>query len=140
MTVDEFVKSRVHTYYWHKDFNCATTTLKILAEHFNLSLQEQIFDAAIGMHGAGRFGAQCGLVEGALMFLGIYGRSRDVSEADIVEACFTFAEKFQTRFDSLNCNELRPEGFAPDNPPHMCTPLTADVIIFSLGYISRLWP
>jgi hypothetical protein len=92
------------------------------------------------MHGAGRFGAQCGLVEGALMFLGIYGRSRDVSETAIAEACFAFADKFQTRFGSLNCHELRPEGFAPDNPPHMCTPLTADAIMFSLGYISRLWP
>jgi hypothetical protein len=57
-----------------------------------------------------------------------------------VEVCYTFAEKFQARFGSLDCRDLRPEGFNPENPPHMCTPLTADAIIFTLGYISRLWP
>jgi len=31
----------------------------------------QLLDAAVGMHGAGKYGAQCGLVEGSLMFIGL---------------------------------------------------------------------
>ena len=140
MTVDEFVTKRIHEYYWHNNLNCATTTLKILAEHFHVQLHSQVIDAALGMHGGGCFGAQCGLVEGTLMFLGIYGRSQQLPEQQIVEACYTFADKFQLRFGSLLCRELRPEGFRPENPPHLCEPLTKDTIGFSLGYITRIWP
>ena len=69
------LKARVHELYWKKDCNCAKTMLLCLCEHFCIPLQEQTLHAATGMHGAGRFRAQCGLVEGALMFIGIAGRS-----------------------------------------------------------------
>jgi hypothetical protein len=74
--MNEFVKSRVAKYYWEDDINCATTTLNILAEHFGVELERRVRHAALGMHGAGEYGAQCGLVEGALMFLGIIGREK----------------------------------------------------------------
>lgn len=41
-------------------------------------------DAALGMHGAGGYRAQCGLVEGALMFIGIWGKMHGKEEAEIV--------------------------------------------------------
>ncbi len=63
----ELVQSRVHTYYRRDQFNCATTTLKILAERFDLDLQDQVIHASLGMAGAGGLRAQCGLVEGGLM-------------------------------------------------------------------------
>jgi len=68
------VQQRVHEYYWRDDANCATTTLKILSETLAVEVCDQVIDAALGMHGAGGYRAQCGLVEGALMFLGIAGR------------------------------------------------------------------
>ena len=34
-----------------------------------------MLDAALGMHGAGKYGAQCGLAEGTLIFLGTFGRA-----------------------------------------------------------------
>ncbi|NLW00226.1 MAG: C_GCAxxG_C_C family protein, partial [Clostridiales bacterium] len=67
----ELVASRVHEYYWEYDWNCATTVLRILAAIDGIELNEQVLAAAVGMHGAGRYGAQCGLVEGGLMYLGI---------------------------------------------------------------------
>jgi hypothetical protein len=57
MIKEELVRSRVHEYYWEADLNCATTALKTLAEFFSIDLHEQIIDAAVGMHGAGQFGA-----------------------------------------------------------------------------------
>ena len=140
MTGDEFITERIHEYYWHNNLNCATTMLKILAEYFHIQLHAQVIDSAIGMHGAGCFGGQCGLVEGTLMFLGIYGAHKHLPEQNIIEACYAFADKFQLRFGSLLCRELRPEGFRPENPPHLCEPLTKDTIGFSLGYITRIWP
>ncbi len=89
------------------------------------------------MHGAGLFGAQCGLVEGSLMFIGIIGRQKGKSVDDVEPLCFEFAEKFTKKFGSLLCRELRPEGFNDDNPPHLCEPRTIDAISFAADFISQ---
>ena len=135
MTTEEFVKNRVHKYYWQDDLNCATTTLEILSEVFATTLSDQVIDAAIGMHGAGEFGAQCGLIEGTLMFLGIIGRARGLPDEDIVESCQDFARQFEIRFGSLQCKVLRPQGFKPDNPPHLCEGITREAIVFGIEFL-----
>ena len=138
MKTEEFVKTRVFKYYWKDDINCATTTLKILSEVFEIELNKQVIDAAIGMHGAGKYGAQCGLVEGTLMFLGIFGRENNIPDNIIVDSCREFANQFENKFKSLQCSILRPEGFHPDNPTHLCEPLTCKAVEFSINFISAL--
>jgi C_GCAxxG_C_C family probable redox protein len=125
----------VKQYYWQDDLNCATTSLRILSEIFSIDLEQQLLDAAVGMHGAGEYGAQCGLVEGALMFLGIYGRKNRMSDTAIVQHCRQFAKLFEEQFTSLLCSHLREEGFHPDNPPHLCEPLTCRAVKFSVDYL-----
>ena len=132
----EFVKKRVEKYYWDKDLNCAVTTLKILSEKFDIELSAQVLDAALGMHGAGEYGAQCGLVEGMLMFIGIIGRFKSFSDDDIVSCCKDFAHQFENRFKSLLCRILRPEGFNPENLPHICEGLTCEAICFDIDFIT----
>ncbi len=134
MKTEDFVQNRVARYYWRDDINCATTTLKILAEHFDLPLSEQVVDAAVGMHGAGEYGAQCGLVEGTLMFLGILGRSRAIPDDAIISACRAYAECFEKRFQSLSCAVLRPQGFDPANPPHLCENFTCQAVGFNVDF------
>lgn len=129
------IKERVHNYYWQEDLNCATTILKVLAEMFAVDLEQQLIDAAIGMHGAGKFGAQCGLVEGSLLFLGIYGRKQDFSKEDIIKLCYNFADQFEHEYGSLICKDLRPAGFKKDNPPHLCEEITNSAAKFASNYI-----
>ena len=131
VSIDEKVKE----YYWKSDFNCATTNLKILAEMFSISLSDQIISASIGMHGAGKYGAQCGLVEGTLMFLGIIGKEYRFQEEAIIDQCREFAKQFEKNFKSLSCSKLRPEGFKKENPPHLCEKLTCDAIEFSKVFV-----
>jgi C_GCAxxG_C_C family probable redox protein len=138
MPHNEFVDQRVHESYWKDNINCATTTLNVLSEHFQIPLQPQTINAAIGMHGAGRFGAQCGLVEGALMFLGIYGTHHNLSKKHIADICYTFADEFQSQFGSLLCRELRPGGFQQDDPPHLCESLTRKTVLFALDFITNM--
>lgn len=138
MNQETFIKAKVKEYYWEEDANCATTILKVLAEHFGIQLNEQTIDCTIGMHGAGEYGAQCGLVEGVLMFLGLYGRKREVSNHDVILYCNEFAKQFEKEFSSLQCAVLRPEGFHVDNPPHLCETLTCNTIKFSIDFISKL--
>ena len=129
------VQHRVHEYYWRRNWNCAVTTMLVLGEVFDVALGDQVLAAAVGMHGAGGYRAQCGLVEGALMFIGVIGQKKGLAEDAIVQACYDYGERFETRFGSLLCRDLRPEGFEPDNPPHLCEPLTRDAIVFDIQFV-----
>lgn len=131
------IDERVKEYYWKYDFNCATTNLKILSEIFSITLSDQIISAAIGMHGAGKYGAQCGLVEGTLMFLGIIGKDYCLKEETIVDQCREYAKQFENKFQSLSCSTLRPEGFKKGNPPHLCEKLTCSAIEFNKDFVSQ---
>lgn len=127
---------RVHDLYWNSNLNCARAMLACLGETFGVTVAPQTFHAAIGMHGAGRFRAQCGLVEGALMFIGILGTERGKTEKDIETLCRRFAEAFTARFGSLLCRDLRPGGFQPSDPPHACESITAEAVDFAKRFLA----
>ena len=128
---------RVHDLYWNHDWNCARTMLACLGEKFGIPMAEQCFHAAVGMHGAGRFRAQCGLVEGALMFIGIAAVAAGKTDKDIESLCFRFAEAFTNRFGSLLCRDLRPGGFRPSDPPHACEALTVEAVDFAGNFMQN---
>ena len=131
------INIRVHDYYWQDDYNCSVTTLKILSELYDLELNCQVIDAANGLS-AGRCASQCGLVQGALMFIGIWGRNNGAENEQIKDWCRQFTEVFQQQFGSLLCCELRPLGFGPDNPPHLCEGLTQRAVFFAVEFIVRV--
>jgi len=54
----------------------------------------------------------------------------------IVTRCYDFAKEFEKEFGSLNCRDLRPQGFKLDNPPHLCEEITKKVIAFTLNYLN----
>jgi C_GCAxxG_C_C family probable redox protein len=137
MEKEEFIKKRVSDCYWSEDVNCATTMLTILSELYEIKLDRQVTNSAIGMHGAGAFGAQCGLVEGSLMLIGILGKEKEMSTEAIISLCYSFAQEFEGKFSSLLCKQLRPQGFRPDNPPHLCEGLTNQAVKFTAEYLER---
>lgn len=131
------IKERVHELYWEHDINCARTTLTCLCEIFHINLEEQTLNSAIGLHGAGGFRAQCGLVEGALMCIGIYFSQKGKSDTDIASLCYQFANEFTQKYGSLKCYDLRPGGFTENDPPHACENLTSDTIEFSSEFMKK---
>jgi C_GCAxxG_C_C family probable redox protein len=135
----DLIRRRVHEYYWDHNLNCAKTTLKILAEILDEDVQDQVLQAASGMDGAGRYRAQCGLVEGTLMFIGLLGGRRNQTDEEVERHCYGFARSFEAEFGDLRCAVLRPQGFKPDNPPHLCEDLSRRTILFSLRYVKDLF-
>lgn len=133
-----FVSKRVENYYRKQHLNCAQTSLLILAEKFEIKLNPQILDGATGLNGAGQYRAQCGLVEGVLMFLGIYLHTLKVDEKEIQHNCNSFAAQFENKFGSLSCRDLRPNGFRLSDPPHLCENLSKESIKFAIGFVSGL--
>jgi len=134
----EKIQERVHEYYWEHGYNCARTMMLCLGEFFDTKIEEQTFNAAVGLHGAGGYRAQCGLVEGALMFLGVFFSDKERSEDEIIEICYRFAESFTEIFGSLSCFDLRPNGFTDNDPPHLCEGLTCSAVLFAYDFIKLL--
>lgn len=134
----EYIAKRVHELYWKEDINCARTTLICLSELFEITIDPQIIWSAVGLHGAGGYRAQCGLIEGALMFMGIYLHVLRKTEDKIISVCYNFAADFDRTFGSLRCFELRPTGFSKNDPLHMCEKLTCDGIEFACQYILKI--
>lgn len=130
------IRDRVHDLYWIHDVNCARTMLTCLGELLETELSPQIMHAATGLHGAGGYRAQCGLVEGGLLFLGISLNAMKKDERDIVAACYDYADEFTKEFGSLTCHDLRPAGFSPADPPHMCEKLTCSAVEFAYRFIT----
>ena len=130
-----YICERVHSLYWDADINCARTMLICLSEMFEITLEEQTISSAIGLHGAGGFRAQCGLVEGGLMFIGIWGNLLGISEKEITSLCYRYAEAFEKKFGSIRCYDLRPNGFTPNDPPHMCEALTCEAVEFAYLFL-----
>ena len=83
----EYITKRVHELYWKEDINCARTALVCLSELFEIVIEPQTIWSAVGLHGAGGYRAQCGLVEGTLMFMEIYLHMIGKSDDKIVSAC-----------------------------------------------------
>lgn len=133
----DLIQKRVHELYWNDDINCARAMLLSLGELFQMEIERQAINGAIGLHGAGGFRAQCGLVEGALMFIGIYYSEMGKSEDDIISICYQYADEFTQRFTSLQCYDLRPDGFTPIDPPHLCEKLTCEAIEFARDFIKK---
>jgi hypothetical protein len=109
--------------------------LRVLAGGRRMELHPQVFAAAAGMHGAGGYGAQCGLVEGGLMFLGIVGRESGLDAAEIEALCRAFAAGFTEHFGSLSCSVLRPQGFSAGQPAHMCEGLSVRAAAWAEAWV-----
>ncbi len=137
-TKDQFVFDRVVTLNRIQKLNCAQTTLVILSEKYELNLNSQIIDGATGLNGAGLYRAQCGLVEGVLIFLGIYLPKLNYDKDKIQKTCYLFASEFEVKFGSLSCSELRPNGFNEDDPPHLCEGLFIQSITFAIEFVSSI--
>jgi len=136
MDWESYIEEEVHLHYWDHDDTCAFTTLSIVSDLFAVPLDSQVLDSALGMWGAGGHRAQCGLVEGALMFIGILGSSRGMNRDQVSGLCRSFARGFEEQFGSLICRELRSEGFAADNPPHICEDLSKRAVRYTTRFVA----
>jgi len=112
------------------------STLKLLGEVYNIPLNDQVLKATLGMNGAGRYGAQCGLVEGSLMFLGIWSDNKGMTYKQTQILCSSFAEIFEKTFGNLTCAILRPEAEASaKDPVHTCEELKVKALLLILEFL-----
>lgn len=129
-----FIGEQVDKCYIGYNLNCAKTMLKILGDFYDIKIEKQVYDSATGLNGAGRYGAQCGLVEGCLMFIGIIGEKHNFKKEEILTICRDFARDFQKKFGSVLCSNLRPK-IVTSNSIHLCENLTKDAVLFVMDFL-----
>jgi len=139
MNLHKTVTDCVTHAYHVENIHCTPTTLRALSQLFKIKLNEQVLHASEGMNGAGLYGAQCGLVEGALMFNGILSKHNGLCTEDILAICSEFAEGFERKLGSLICRELRPEGFSEEITEHICEPRSVEAIIYAAEFLSDIF-
>ena len=74
-TIENLVRQRIDTLFSTGENNCAMTVLRVYGEVFETPVDAQVIDAAWCMPGAGGVKHLCGLVGGAVMFVGVWGRA-----------------------------------------------------------------
>jgi len=133
---ESHVRDRVHHFYHEAGINCSVGTLSLLSDIFDVKLEEQVYDSAVAMHGAGKYGAQCGILEGGIMFISIYAKQNGLKKKDIVPIVYDWAALFEKEMGSLVCRGLRPYPFtAEDAPKHLCEPLTVKGLGLAVNFI-----
>lgn len=137
MYAEKFIDEKIKLYHHELKNNCAQTTLKILSEIFGIEICSQVIDSASGLNGGGRYGAQCGLLEGALMFIAIKANKEDKDKKYINKKCYDYTDKFKRKFESLLCGDLRPGGFKKGDPPDVCEKLFKKSLNFAIEYIKK---
>ncbi len=129
--METLVKERVATYFVSGDNNCAMTVLRVLSEVFETPVAQPVINAAQCMPGAGGVDHLCGLISGALMFVGVWGGQQGLHRSVLRPVTSGFSQAVQERFSSLMCSDLRPADG--------CGPLAVAFLTFAIPYLgSRL--
>lgn len=135
---EPYVAEKVHYFYHEAGINCAVGTLMLLSDIFSIELQEQVYDSAIAMVGAGKYGAQCGILEGCMMFASIYAIKFGLGKKEIVPLIYKWSSMFEKEMGSIVCKGLRPYPFTPeDAPKHLCEPITVKGVSLAVKFIKE---
>ena len=108
-TIEKLIEQRIETLFLTGENNCAMAVLRVLSEVFETPIEAQVIDAAQCMPGAGGVKHLCGLVAGALMFVGVWGAQQGLHRRALSPITRGLSEAIQQKFGSLDCRDLRRE-------------------------------
>jgi C_GCAxxG_C_C family probable redox protein len=135
---EKYIEDQVHYFYHEAGVPCGVATIRLLSEIFEYEINNQVLDSAVGMVGAGKYGAQCGIVEGGLMFISIYCRENNIEKKELFKLCYDWTQTFEEEMGSIVCKGLRPFPFTPeDAPKHLCVPITVKGVNLAVDFIKN---
>ncbi len=126
----DLISRRVQEYFVLGDNNCAMTVLRVLSEALETPLPPATLSAGWMMPGAGGVGDLCGLVSGALMFIGVWGAAHGYHRSELKPVSMSLVEGIQAHFGSIHCRDLRSEADG-------CATLAVEFLTFTLDYLAQ---
>ena len=127
MTSSAWLQEQVRLYFTSGKYNCTMTTLKVLTEVFEVPLHPQVLDAARMAPGAGGTGGLCGLVTGALMFVGLWDAQHRIPRDQLWPLTQGMMAEIRERFGSVQCEVLEND----------CSKLTFEMLSFLIPYLRQ---
>lgn len=102
-------------YYYDENYNCAETMIRAANEYYGLDLHDRDM-IAFGGFGAGiQSGNTCGAILSAVSVLSMkYVEKKAHESADIRPVTNLLIRKFNEKYGSVLCKDIKPQSFKPD--------------------------
>jgi C_GCAxxG_C_C family probable redox protein len=109
------IKDLYSKYYYDQNYNCAETMIRAGNEYYELGLHDRDM-IAFGGFGAGiQTGNTCGAILSAVSILSMrYVEQKAHESADIRPVTTALIRKFNERYGSVLCKDIKPQSFQPD--------------------------
>ena len=109
------LKDNLSKYYFEQNYNCAETILRAANEYYDLGLHDRDM-IMVGAYGAGiQSGNTCGAVLSVAAILSLkYVEAKAHESEDIRPVIQKMMRKFNDRFGSVLCSDIKPQSFKPE--------------------------
>ncbi len=109
------LKDYIGKYYFDGNYNCAETILRAGNDYYDLQLHDRDM-IMVGAFGAGiQCGNTCGAILSAASILSIkYIEAKAHETADIREIGTNLIRKFNMKYGSTLCKDIKPQSFKPE--------------------------
>ncbi|SCY72897.1 C_GCAxxG_C_C family probable redox protein [Lachnospiraceae bacterium XBB2008] len=109
------LKDLYSKYYYDQNYNCAETMIRAGNEYYGLELHDRDM-IAFGGFGAGiQTGNTCGAILSAVSILSMrYVEKKAHESTDIRPVTTALIRKFNERYGSVLCKDIKPQSFQPD--------------------------
>lgn len=109
------LKDLLPEYYFDQNYNCAESILRAGNKYYNLGLHDKDM-IMVGAYGAGiQCGNTCGAVLAGVAILSLkYVEAKAHESADICPVVKKLMHKFNERYGSTLCKDIKPQSFKPE--------------------------
>ena len=109
------LKDLLPEFYFDQNYNCAEAILRAGNIYYNLGLHDKDM-TMVGAYGAGiQSGNTCGAVLAAVAILSLkYVEAKAHESADIRPVVQRLMSKFNERYGSTLCKDIKPQSFKPE--------------------------
>lgn len=123
------LKDVYQKYYFEQNYNCAETLLRAANDYYNLNLHDRDM-IMVGAYGAGiQCGNTCGAVLAAASVLSMkYVEAKAHESEDIRPVVMKLMRKFNARYGSTLCKDIKPQSFKPEYRCKMTVETACDIL------------
>ena len=123
------LKDTALKYYTEQNYNCAETVIRAANEYYDLKLHDRDM-IMLGAYGGGiQTGNTCGAILAAVSVLSMkYVEKKAHESKDIKPITTELIRKFNLKYSSILCKEIKPQSFDPEKRCLMTVESICDIL------------
>lgn len=109
------LKDVAHKFYFDQNYNCAETIIRAANEYYDLQLHDRDMILLAGFGAGMQTGNTCGTLLSAISVVSMkYVEAKAHESANIHDITVLLTRKFNEKFESTLCKEIKPKFFSPE--------------------------